>query len=263
MNSCWWVLALPAHLWLLSCLVWWEGSGLCLLCSLSWLFWHLTLWCMSLVVVAGLRLPAWLGPLGFFLFILILWKGYGMAFLCLIKSWSRMYEYSSCHYQCSDVLCHMSVVVIAEKGSSPGYHHTGVHETGFLKCSNPTALGRALHKICCKSVYITRLWSMKIPVSFCTFHAMADKRILVNSGATDNFIDLHLISHLGLGIHPLEWPQRIWNIDGTNNQAGMLTHYVDLEVRMRAKEEQMCFLVTGLGNEDLILGYPCHVWTPI
>ena len=36
----------------------------------------------------------------------------------------------------------------------------------------------------------------------------------------------------------------------------MLTHYVDLEVRMGVKEEQMCFLVTGLGNEDLILGYP-------
>ena len=36
----------------------------------------------------------------------------------------------------------------------------------------------------------------------------------------------------------------------------MLTHYVDLEVRTGTKEEQMCFLITGLGNEDLILGYP-------
>ena len=44
--------------------------------------------------------------------------------------------------------------------------------------------------------------------------------------------------------------------DRTNNQAGMLTHYVDLEVRTGAKDKQMRFLVMGLGNEDLILGYP-------
>ena len=97
---------------------------------------------------------------------------------------------------------------------------------------------------------------MKIPVSFRTSRAMANKRILVDSGATDNFIDPRLINHIGLGTRPLERPQRIWNIDGTNNQAGMLTHYVDLEVRTGAKERQMRFLVTGLGNEDLILGYP-------
>jgi hypothetical protein len=31
---------------------------------------------------------------------------------------------------------------------------------------------------------------------------------------------------------------------------------VDLEVRTGSKEEKMRFLVTDLGNEDLILGYP-------
>ena len=48
----------------------------------------------------------------------------------------------------------------------------------------------------------------------------------------------------------------MWNIDGTNNQAGMLTHYVDLSVRTGKREEIMRFLITSLGNEDLILGYP-------
>jgi hypothetical protein len=40
---------------------------------------------------------------------------------------------------------------------------------------------------------------MKIPVSFCTSHAMADKSILVDSGATDNFIDPRLIKQTRIG----------------------------------------------------------------
>jgi hypothetical protein len=76
------------------------------------------------------------------------------------------------------------------------------------------------------------------------------------SGATDNFLNPCLIKHLRLGMRPLECPRKIWNIDGTNNQAGMLTHYVNLEVCTGPKEEKMQFLVTGLRNKELILGYP-------
>jgi hypothetical protein len=97
---------------------------------------------------------------------------------------------------------------------------------------------------------------MKIPVSFRTSQAMADKSILVDSGATDNFIDPRLIKRLGLGTQKLERPKKIWNIDGTNNKAGLIQDYVDLEVRTGDKEKQMRFLITDLGLEDLILGYP-------
>ena len=97
---------------------------------------------------------------------------------------------------------------------------------------------------------------MKVPVSFRTLHAMADKTILVDSGATDNFIHPKLLKWLGLGSHPLERPWKIWNIDGTTNKAGALTHCVDLEVRTGNRQEIMKFLVTDLGREDLILGYP-------
>jgi hypothetical protein len=97
---------------------------------------------------------------------------------------------------------------------------------------------------------------MKVPVSFCTLHAMANKNILVDSGATDNFIHPKLLKPLGLGAQALDRPRKIWNIDRTTNGTGQLTSFVDLEVRMGSKEEKMCFLVTDLGNEDLILGYP-------
>ena len=97
---------------------------------------------------------------------------------------------------------------------------------------------------------------MKVPVSFRTLHATADKTILVDSGATDNFIHPKLLRQLGLGSQPLERPRKIWNIDGTTNKAGALTHCVDLEVRTGDIQEVMKFLVTDLGGEDLILGYP-------
>ncbi len=97
---------------------------------------------------------------------------------------------------------------------------------------------------------------MKVPVAFRTHYAMANKRILVDSGATDNFIHPKFVKHLQVGMQELERPMKIWNIDGTNNQAGRLTHFVDLLVQTRGQEKKMRFLVTDLGVEDVILGYP-------
>ena len=97
---------------------------------------------------------------------------------------------------------------------------------------------------------------MKIPVSFRTAYARADKQILVDSGATDNFIHPRLIRRLALGTQKLERPRKIWNIDGTNNKAGRIAEYVDLSVQTGKKQNKMRFLVTDLGHEDLILGYP-------
>jgi hypothetical protein len=85
---------------------------------------------------------------------------------------------------------------------------------------------------------------------------MADKRILVDSGATVNFIHPKLVKQLGLGTQTLDRPRKIWNINGTNNRGGELTHFVDLDVWTGKREEQMRFLVTNLGGEDLVLGYP-------
>ena len=97
---------------------------------------------------------------------------------------------------------------------------------------------------------------MKVPISFQTLHATANKTILVDSGATDHFIHPKLLWQLGLGSRSLERPRKIWNIDGTTNKAGALTHCVDLEVRTGDRQEIMKFLITDLGGEDLILGYP-------
>jgi hypothetical protein len=80
-----------------------------------------------------------------------------------------------------------------------------VEERGFSKCLNPTAWVRAL---CCNSVYITHYHSMRIPVSICTSYFMADKRALVDSGATDNFMHPNFATKMGLGMKELPMPRK-------------------------------------------------------
>ena len=86
--------------------------------------------------------------------------------------------------------------------------------------------------------------------------ARPTKPILVESGATDNFIHPKLLWQLNLGSQLLERPWKIWNIDGTTNKADVLTRYINLEVCTGDRQEVMKFLVTDLGGEYLILGYP-------
>ena len=45
-------------------------------------------------------------------------------------------------------------------------------------------------------------------------------------------------------------------MDRTNNRVGRITDYVDLNIQTGKKQNKMRFLITDLGNEDLILGYP-------
>ena len=97
---------------------------------------------------------------------------------------------------------------------------------------------------------------MHIPVSLCTSYSMADKKALVNSGATNNFIHPCFTERMGLGSRMLSQPRKIWNIDGTPNKGGLLTHYIDLDVQTKGVHKEMCFLITDLGGEDIILGYP-------
>ena len=97
---------------------------------------------------------------------------------------------------------------------------------------------------------------MHIPVSIRTNNAMADIKALVDSGATDCFMSEKFIRHMKLGKRPLQKPQKIWNINNTANQAGKITHYITLDIQTRGVRKTIQFLITNIGNEDIILGYP-------
>jgi hypothetical protein len=78
---------------------------------------------------------------------------------------------------------------------------------------------------------------------------MADKRALVDSGATDNF--MHPISRkrMGLGLKELPNPRKIFNIDNTTNKSGKITHYLDLDVYTKGIHKEMRFLITDIGTK--------------
>src|SRR5258708_29959914 len=61
---------------------------------------------------------------------------------------------------------------------------------------------------------------------------------------------------MGLGSMLLEQPRKVWNIDNTENRAGSITHSIMLDVQTKGQRTDMVFLVTELGAEDLLLGYP-------
>ncbi len=97
---------------------------------------------------------------------------------------------------------------------------------------------------------------MHIPVSIRTSNTMADIKALVDSGATNCFMSEGFIRRMKLGKQPLQRPRKIWNIDNMANQAGEITHYITLNIQTRGTQKTIQFLVTNIGNEDIILGYP-------
>ena len=97
---------------------------------------------------------------------------------------------------------------------------------------------------------------MKVPITIKTSYNMAKVPSLVDSGATDNFIHPWTIRQLCLGTSLLDKPKKLFNVDDTQNKAKSVTRYVDLSVTTNQKEQQMQFLVSDIGRESLILGYP-------
>jgi hypothetical protein len=97
---------------------------------------------------------------------------------------------------------------------------------------------------------------MHIPVSICTRYFMADKKALVDSRATDNFMHPNFAKRMGLGMKALSKPKKIFNIDNTTNKSGMITHYLDLNVVTKGIHKEMHFLITDIGQEEILLRYP-------
>ncbi len=97
---------------------------------------------------------------------------------------------------------------------------------------------------------------MRIPVLFKSTHATAEREVLADSGATDNFINSQLLKRLRISYLPVPNPIKIWNVDGTLNQDGNITHYTDLQVKTGKETYILRFLITNLGRDEVILGYP-------
>jgi hypothetical protein len=92
----------------------------------------------------------------------------------------------------------------------------------------------------------------------CYIHSIAKRAeitALVDSGATENFMNLTYAKWLRLPIKKLPNPRKLFNVDGTENKAGELLFYTDLQVRSGGQNTTLRFFLSDLGEHKAILGY--------
>ena len=84
----------------------------------------------------------------------------------------------------------------------------------------------------------------------------AEAIALLDSGATENFMNLSYAKWLKLPIKRLDKPRKLFNVDGTENKSGELRFYMDLQVHTGGQRIDLQFFLSDLGEYKAILGYP-------
>jgi len=100
------------------------------------------------------------------------------------------------------------------------------------------------------------LKSMRIGLTFKMISTVAKDKALLDSGATENFLDLQAWKELRIGCFQLEKPVPVQNIDGTSNSTGSIKYFCWLKIKIKEHKRRMKFFLTNLGNNQFILGYP-------
>jgi len=65
-----------------------------------------------------------------------------------------------------------------------------------------------------------------------------------------------MVARLRLGTKKLNLQRPVYNVDGTMNRHGTITHACDLMVKQGNRKAQQRFYVSDLGKDRFILGYP-------
>ena len=106
-----------------------------------------------------------------------------------------------------------------------------------------------------QSVTIEREVKVPVEVQGPAFPIKVDA--LLDSGATGCFIDKSWALERQIELKPLKNPIPVLNIDGTRNQAGDITHFVSIIIKIGRHAEKLWCAVTCLGKTPLILN---DVW---
>ena len=104
---------------------------------------------------------------------------------------------------------------------------------------------------------------MYVKVNFEHAQGKGTANALVDSGATENFIDIRTAERWGLPQKTLSNPRPIVNVDGTENKAGAVTKVCILDVQYQKGQQLQRFYITDLGFDWVLLGYPwLHEFNP-
>ena len=95
---------------------------------------------------------------------------------------------------------------------------------------------------------------MNIGIEKLDTHESITVKALLDSGATEMFMDKKMAVKHGFRLQKLERPVAVRNIDGTNNSERAIIHQVEVNVYYKSHVERMRMDVCDLGKTDVILG---------
>ena len=77
-------------------------------------------------------------------------------------------------------------------------------------------------KVELKIIFTSKYKSLPVPTLLKFLHLTTERQVLMESGATDNFISNKLLKRLKIGKLQLKTPRTVWNIDGAHNKSGTI-----------------------------------------
>lgn len=93
-----------------------------------------------------------------------------------------------------------------------------------------------------------------IPVRLSGKRREKDVVAMVDSGATTKFLHRRFVEENRVATRKLASPIRLYNIDGTENRDGTIAEVAVLGMTIGDHQEQVVFMVTDVGDEDVIIG---------
>jgi hypothetical protein len=108
------------------------------------------------------------------------------------------------------------------------------------------------------SLYLNSISAMEVPIIYASWNGGTknDERALVDSGATENFLDFRMVTRWQLPTQRLQNPRQIFNVDRTENRLGRVDKFCRLNVGVGSNRQMQTFFITNLGKDRIILGYP-------
>ena len=80
-------------------------------------------------------------------------------------------------------------------------------------------------------------------------------KVLLDSGATGNFIDKDFVCTKDISTRSISHPIPVFNVDGSPNEAGQISEVVGVILRYKTHSERMLLAVSNLRKQNMILGY--------
>jgi len=116
---------------------------------------------------------------------------------------------------------------------------------------------KRLPKLLSISALDARGTSLLLPVEIRTTDTseLHSVEALLDCGATGSLIDRDFVCAKGINTWTLSHNIPVFNVNGSPNEAGQISEVVNVVLHYKTHSERMLLAVSGLGKQNLILGY--------